>query len=237
MHRKGLKSVEIKYVQGKWATPNDAPPTQGSIGTLNEPASGSTQAQFMLTSISPGLARDQRVGNKVFLRHLRITGMLQASVAAAAVAEVYVTILIVRVKDAQGAIAKFDSDTPSVPNIYEFIGNTAFPPSINGQANGRQAYINNWRYINSRWRDDFTILKKKVLKVGKPDGNPPLKKMFKITCPIFKPAYWDDSQYPQDGHLYIYWWCDQVLTLGSGEPQANERPTMWGSWRVSYTDV
>jgi len=236
LHRKGINSVEIKYSQGQFVTPTTVAGI-GFIGTLSELANNTRTSQVSLTAgITRGTARDQRVGNKVFLRHVRFRGLLQASVKAEAVAELYVTILIVRVKDAQGTITSFASEVPYVPNIFEFIGNTAAPPGLNGQNGGRGAFINNWNYINSRWKDDFTIVKKKTFSLGKPDGTPPLKRYFKFTIPIMKPAFWDDSNNAQDGHHYLFYWCDQVRT-DDGIIEDGDRPALWGAWRVSYTDV
>lgn len=237
LHRKGINSVEIKYSQGQFVTPNTAGGV-GYIGTLGELVNDNTRtAQVSLSSgIAKGTNRDQRVGNKAFLRHLRFKCLVQASVKTEAVAELYVTILIVRVKDAQGSTASYGTEVPYLTNIYEFIGNTANPPSINGQNGGRGAFINNWHYINSRWKDDFTIIKKKTFPIGKPDGSHPLKRTYKITLPIFKPMYWDDNNFPSDGHLYLYYWCDQVTT-DDNVIADGDRPRMWGSWRVSYTDV
>jgi len=235
MRRKGLNSIEIKYVQGQFVTPN-TPTGLGAIGTLTENGTPTRAAQISLTSgISRGTARDNRIGNKVFLRHIRFRGLIQASVQAEAVSELAITVLIVRIKDAQGPVTTYGNEVPSVPNIFEFIGNSSDPPVLSGQNGGRGAFINNWNYINSRWKDDFTILKKKTYYVGKPDGTPPLKRFFRMNIPVMKPAFWDDSSNPQDGHLYMYYWCDQVRTDDLAA-QAGDRPVMWGAWRTSYTD-
>jgi len=237
LHRKGLKSIEIKYLQGTFETPNTlAGP--GAVGTLLETGGSTAQsAKVNLTSqVARGLTRDGRVGDKVFIRHIRLRGLLQASVATNAASEVYVTVMVVRVKNAGGSTTTLATEIPYLQNIFEFIGSTSSlstPP--NGQNGGRGAYINNWNYVNARYKDDFQILKKKTYRIGKPDGNPPLKVMFKMNIPIFKPAYWDDTNNPQDGHVYLYYWCDQV-TFDDRAITAGDRPVMWASWRTSYTD-
>ncbi|QDJ95230.1 capsid protein [Capybara virus 12_cap1_103] len=237
LHRKGLKSIEIKYLQGQLQTPNTVAGT-GAISTLLETgAAGSNGNRFGLTSqIVQGTTREQRVGNKVFLRHVRVRALLQASSAATAASEVYFTIMFVRVKDAQGSTGSLSAEVPYLQNIFEYIGSTsALSTAPNGQNGGRGAFVNQWNYINARFKDDFQILKKKTYRIGKFDGNPPMKVMFKFNMPIFKPAYWDDAGNPADGHVYCYYWVDQV-TANDGAVADGDRAQMWLSWRASYTD-
>lgn len=236
LHRKGLKSIEIKYNQAQLDTGNTALGAL-SIGTLLEGgAVASNNAKVSLTSgMVRGTDRAQRVGDKVFIRHVRVRGLIQASTSANAAAEVYVTLLILRVKQAQGTTTSLGTEVPYLTNVYEYINNTATlssPP--NGQNGSKGAFVNHWNWINMRWKNDFHILKKKTFAIGKPDGNPPLKRFFKFNIPVFKPAHWEDYSNPQDGHIYLYYWCDEVRPTGAIVD--GDRPQMWLTWRMSYTD-
>lgn len=237
LHRKGLNSIEIKYRQGQVVTP-DTLAGPGAISTLMEtgPVSANNNRFSFTAGTPPGTFAQYRIGGKVFLRHLRIRGLLQASNTAAAASEVYVTILILRVKDAQGSTGTHTAEVPYLQNVYEYIDSTSLlstPP--NSQNGGRGAFVNQWNYVNARFKDDFHVLKKKTYRIGKFDGNPPQKVMFKYNIPVFKPCHWDENNNPQDGHIYIYYWADQI-TATDGVITNGDRPTMWLSWRCSFTD-
>ena len=239
LFRKGINSIETKYYQAQFQTPNTVT-GPGGIGTLLDGTLATRTAQVALTSgIARGTTALARIGGKVFIKNVRLKGLVQASIQAKAVNELYVRILVLRVKSAQGNTNSYGSSVPYIPNIWEFINNTQIPPDLNGQNTGRGAFINNWKWYNSRWKNDFQILKLKTIKVAKEQGAGELKRLFRINLRVNKPAHWTETDLEQDGHIYLYYWCDQVVTDESAVPPMDDgdRPTMWCSWRTTFTDV
>lgn len=234
--RKGLRHVETKYEQNHFFTPNTIVGI-GAIATLLDNNQSATSAQVSFTAgTAKGTARNQRIGNKIFIRALRFRALLQMSQQANAVSEVYVTLMLLRVKNAQGAVSTFNSSFPYYSNIFELPGDTGVPPAITNQDGGRGAFVNSFHYYNNRFRNDFTILKKRTYKIAKDTGSGDNKRLIRWNVRVNKPAFWDDNNNTGDGHLYLYYWCDQTTT-GDGPIADGDRPVMYAGWRWTFTDV
>lgn len=258
LFRKGLKSIEVKYYQNIEAT-DQANTGSNILYGINESVLQANANAFPLTAkvncssgINQGTGRNERIGNKIFIRHLRIRGGVWASTDANAANECYVKIMVLRVKEGQGTPTSAVTTTPTADNVFDSINTLTSRWTGSGVNSGPLAgsssvkakvmlnFTNVWKYLHARWGNDFQVLKSKVIKVSKETGVNSEKKLFKMNIPIFKPAHWDGttSTDPQDGHILIYYWCDQpsqdpVLALASMAPT---RPQMGFSWRLSYTD-
>lgn len=233
---KGIRSVETKYYQAQFQTPNTALAPTG-LGTLLDTNTTSTQAQVKITSdIVRTSALDSRIGAKIFVKDLRFRGLLQCSVQANAVTQLYATLMFLRVKDAQGTLVSNASQTPYVQTVFEFIDNAGVPPALTGQNTGRGAFVNNWKYYHARYKDDFEILWKRTFALNKDGGSRQFKRLIKANIKVNKPAHWDKDDNWQDGHIFLYYWVDQVTT-GDVAVTDGDRPTLFGAWRVTFTDV
>lgn len=234
--RKGIRSLEVKYTQNHFFTPNTVTGVN-AIATLLDPDQSATSPKVnFVGGLTKGSARDNRIGNKIFVRDLRFRALLQMSQQANAVSEVYVTIMLLRVKHAQGSTTSYPQNLVYVPNVWDFPNNTANPPAINNQDGGRGAFVNHFKHYNRRWSNDFTILKLRTYKIAKDTGSGDNKRLIKWNVRINKPAQWDDNNNEGDGHIFMYWWCDQTTT-GDIAVTDGDRPVMFAGWRVTYTDV
>jgi len=258
LFRKGIKAVEIKYNQSAEGTTNGntgANVVYGiteSVFQANANAFPLTNKVAVSSGITLGTARDSRVGNKIFIRHLRIRGGVSASNDALAANEIYVKIMVVRVKEAQGNPTTAVSTVPTADNYFDSIlaggtrwngsgVNTTVAGGIDNRARDLVNFTNTWKWMHARWGNDFQILKTKVIKISKETGINAEKKLFKMNIPIFKPAHWDGptSTDPQDGHIYIYYYSTQA-SQNMIETLANMplcRPVLGFTWRLSFTDV
>lgn len=257
-HRKGLGATEIKYNQSGEITTNANTGANVIYGIMEKSLQVNTNA-FPLSSkiacssgINIGTGRNERIGNKIFIRHLRIRGGIWASTDANAANEVYIRIMVLRVKEAQGNPTTAVSTVPTADNVFDSVlvsggrwdGTgvvTSWPTSGTNAARQMGNFTNTWKYLHARWGNDFQVLKSKTIKISKETGVNSEKKLFKMNIPIFKPAHWDGTTNTdaQDGHIYIYYWMDgssqdPILALAS---YAATRPHMGFTWRLSYTDV
>lgn len=257
LFRKGIKSIEIKYNQGAEATTRANTGVNVIYGISEASFNGNTDA-FPLTAkvavtagINRGSLRENRVGNKIFLRHLRIRGGVWASTTTNAANEVYVKMMILRVKEAQGDTNMAVSQVPVADNVFDSVNATGTrwdgsgvittTPAADAQSKIMVNFSNVWKYMHRRWGNDFQVLKVKVWKLSKETGVNSEKRFFKMNIPIFKPCHWDDTNNAQDGHIYIYYWADSV-SQDPNLPYDNAgfpgcRPSLGFTWRVSYTDV
>lgn len=251
MRRKGLRNIETKYIQESgvtsagWVVGTDTQ-KRLAIGTLSETAAGNPPAtvnfgsyRLHVTDIGQGSSHETRVGNKVFVKDFKFRGMIEAHLESTAPRELYFKMMVVRVKDAQGfgADASNVQDTyaPYVKQFFDFFED-AGEPNAPIAPPGKLAFINTWKYYNNRLRDDFTILKTKVLKLSNEEGADMEKKLIKFNLRVNQPAQWDGTE-PQDGHIYVYWFVDAVRANGAVVGQENVRPVMHFTWRTTYTDV
>lgn len=257
LYRKGIKSMEIKYYQGSEATTRANTGSNVIYGISENTFQNNANALplnskiSVTTGIGKSTDRDQRVGNKIWVRHLRIRGGVWASIDGAAANEVYIKMIVLRVKEAQGTPTSAFNEIPKADNIFDSVNVTGTrwngsgiittTPAADAQSKIMVNFTNVWKYLHARWGNDFQVLKTKVFKVSKETGINAEKKLFKLNIPIFKPAHWDDASNPQDGHIFIYYWADcvsqdpnlAVATAGF----VNTRPCLGFTWRLSYTDV
>lgn len=258
MHRKGLSSVEIKYAQGADATTRALNGVNVLYGVSERTFNANPNSNPFSVKVSPtagiarGTTRENRIGNKIFIRHLRIKGGIWASTNAKAANEVYIKFMVIRVKEAQGSPTTAVTSIPTADNVFDVVNPagtrfdgsgvvTNFTLGADAQSKIMANFANEWKFLHSRWGNDFQVLKRKTWKVSKETGVNAEKKFFKINIPIFKPAHWDDADNPQDGHIYIYYWVDsftQDPNLDRLDADFNNcRPSMGWTYRVSYTDV
>lgn len=233
---KGIRSIESKYTQAANVTSNSVDGAT-AIGTLNDTGANIRPYAAKLlfaNNIFQGTGTNGRVGNKIFLRKLRWQAMVEASLSANAVNEVYVTIMILRVKQMNSSWSTQLVTAPFVQNVFEFIGNTADPGVPVNITDSALAYISGKGWMNNKWRNDFEILMLKRVKVSKETGSDQQKKIIKKTITINKPCYYDNGE-PQDGHIFGYWWCDQVTP--NGVVAVGDRPILRYAYRLTYTDV
>lgn len=244
MRNKGLRNVETKYLQNRGLADSSAKDTDGRhIGSLNETVAGNPpdpvdfgDYRIHFTDITQGDRHDQREGDKIFIKNVKFRAMLQANTLADTANEVYVRFLVVRVKEG----LMFDPTTgstspPHIKMIYEFIGDTG---DLNEPVtfNGRSAFINTWKYYNSIYSKYFTVLKNKVVKISKETGADFEKKLIKFNIRVNQPCTWSQNS-PQNGHIYIYWYCDGIRQDGVLPIESGLRPSIAWTYRVTYTDV
>lgn len=260
MYRKGLNAVEIKYKQFSEGTNRNNAGSNVLYGISEAVLQGSATS-FPLTaknspsaSIAIGSGKEQRVGNRIFLRHLRIKGGVWANTSANAANEVYVRIMVVRWKQAQGDPTTQVSTVPTADNTFDSVNaaapryngtgiNTTFTLSADNYAYVMANFSNQWKYMHNRWKNDYQILWKKTIKVSKETGVNAEKRFFKANIPIFKPASFagvTDTD-AQDGHIYIYYWCDCVSQNPAQLPFDGTfsalRPSLGYTYRLSWTDL
>lgn len=247
MRRKGLRNVETKYVQARGRTiegGNDVPDPNTMVGTLSEVQAGdpavainNCNPKLWVTDISQGTGEGARVGNKVFIKDFKFRGMISANTSSSAANEVWFKILVVRVKDAESfdATSPYSIRVPNLKQIYEFIGD---PWDIDDpvEFGGRDAFAMNWRWYNNRWSNDFTILKSWKVKVARDTGTDDEKKLIKFNIRVNQPARWDGGE-PQDGHIFVFWYCDQLRNDNAAVGNSTVRPVLRYSYRVTYTDI
>lgn len=248
MRNKGIRNVETKYIQNTGTTTAGGanPNVDIIIGTLfeNQTGSGATvkdiragTPRIWLTDIGNAAGQAARIGDKCFIRNVKFKGHLQANIDGSAANEVFVRFLVVRVKEAQSfnENAEFSTRAPNMKQIFEFIGDTnniQDPTSMEG----RSAFPQTWRWYNNRWANDFTVLKQFVVKVSKETGADYEKKLIKFNLRVNQPCRWDGGE-PQDGHIYMYWYADQIMQNSSTVAGEVVRPVLRFSWRTTYTDV
>lgn len=259
LKNKGIRSIEIKYNQGAAFADNTATGPNAIYGISERAATLQGNASSAPTSnkfspsigITQGTGRSGRVGNKIFIRHLRVKGCIWASTNSNAANEVYVSILVLRTKQQPGSITTdaISGQVPYIENNFDQVSPTGTRWAGTGwQTSGAPTaksqvcadYSNMWHYTDLRWKNDFDILKYKVVKVSKETGVNSEKKKFKFNLRVMKPAYWSDSGAPQDGHIYVYWWCDNAFqnpALPVASIVAGDRPDLGMTWRLTFTDV
>lgn len=173
--------------------------------------------------------------------------MAWASTSANAGNEVYIKMMAIRVKHQPGNSTAFDASAFYVENMKQQVASVT-APSGTGWTTGisptspqcqiAASFTNEWKWLQQRWNDDFSVLWTKVIKISKETGVHAEKKLFRANIPIFKVAKWNDQGNAQDGHIYIYYWCDcctQNPTLTT--IAAADRPALAFTWRLSFTDV
>lgn len=249
MRRKGLRSVETKYAQAVgtseagWAT---NPSNSWAIGTLRELTAGGANnavnfGSYRLhpTNISLGSAVNGRIGNKIFVKDFKFRAMVEANLSTAAPREQYMRFLVVRVKSAQGIgqTATYTEGTyaPYVKQLFDMFEDDD-PVDKPISFSGKLGFINTWKFYDNRLRDDFTILKNKVIKISNEEGADFEKKLVKFNVRINQPCWWKAGE-AQDGHIYVYWYVDSVKQDGSVVGNENIRPIINFTWRLTYTDV
>lgn len=244
MRRKGLTSIETKYVQSTGKSGNvTAGPTFPSDGVYNL-AEGLVQANFyqyipkiFASAIAKGTGRGNRIGHKVFLRNFKLRLMITHPLAADSTDEIYVAIVVIRVKQALSQVGSLATSSPLITQVYENITQSTSAPNIpNTATDSRVQFINTWwNFYNSKSKDDYQVLWRTVVKVSNETGSGMEKKMLKKNMRINKPCSWDDNDNEGDGHIYVYWFSDTTnKTAATG---VGALPTVFWGYRLTYTDA
>lgn len=238
LRNKGITSVETKYIQAVGDSGN-AFDREGIFNlTDGTPGVGTYPIQYKLHftgGITKGTARSQRVGNKVFIKNVKFRAMAHHSLSANSADEVYITIVIVRVKEAIDAIDSNVTDDPMLKNIFQ-VGQSTTAPNILPSGDSRTAFVNaDWKYYNNKRQDDYTVLYKKTVKVSKVEGSSEEKRLIRKNIRVNQPCWWDDSDHEGDGHIYAYWYSD--VTNSTSPTTPIDLPRLFYGYRVTYTDV
>jgi len=241
MRRKGLNSIETKYIQGFGGT-GDTLGAASTIYNLRETDASVTPTEILgpkihFTDIDKGTARSDRVGSKVFIKNLKFRCMVHASQSANSGDEVYVALVLVRVKQAIDSLTTNTTPEPLLTNIFQNITIPNNPPiTQNTGTDSRVQFMSAfWNYYNKKSKNDYTVLAVKFIKVSKETGSDQLKKIRKWNFPINKPCNWDDEDNASDGHLYLYAISD--ITNKSAASATGDFPSLIYSWRTTFTDV
>lgn len=252
MRRKGLRNVETKYLQGTGLASalGKNGDSDNQIGTLGEtvvdggddPDIEINNTLYKLWPTDPinGTEYNEIVGNKFFVKDFKFRAHLQANTSANAPNEVYVYLMLLRIKSAYPASGNYNTTQfPTVKDVFDYFYSSPDDPHVGGD--GRLAALVNWKHYNRKGKDAWTILKYKRYKISKETGADYEKKLIKWNVRVNQPAHiirQGDVYLPQDGHLVMYWWCDQIRSDNGGVAQDdNIRPTMLYTWRTTFTDI
>lgn len=241
MRSKGLKSIETKYSQAF----GDSGDTISSTGVYNLAESNATVSAGSLAvtpkilfsnSIAKGTSRNQRVGNKIFLRHLKWRMMIQHAQSGGNADEIYVAVIIIRVKQAMARVDANTSSDPMITQVFENITNTGAPKSMTSAVDSRTQFVNAWwHFYNSKNRNDYQVLYRRIIKVSKEQGASEEKRIFMKNIKIMKPCFWDDNDNQGDGHIYAFWFSD--VTNSSTAIAGTDLPRIFYGYRLTFTDV
>lgn len=239
MRSKGLRNIETKYTQNYGQTNTTI--TSSGIYNLAEGTVAPNYWQYrhkiLFSAINQGTGRSFRVGNKVFLKTLKFRGMVTHPLAANSTDEIFVCIIIVRVKQAMAINSSASTADPILSQVYENIVLAGGPPNTpNTITDSRIQFLSAlWNFYNSKVRNDYQVLYKRVVKVSNETGSGMEKRMLKANIRINKPCFWDDNDNQGDGHIYLFAFSD--TTNKTAATAAGDLPNLFYSYRLTYTDV
>lgn len=211
LRRKGILAIETKYYEGSLSI---AVPTY-----LDATPDQSPQRNGHLTAISRGSAASQRIGNKVWIRKLRIHFFLTANKAPEANNEQYVRIFVIR---DQSPLAEDVSSATSTRIGYY----------LQATNNSGDLNLHPWQYINNFRADRPKILYSKLIKVSKDTGVAYETISWKKTINVFKPCHWsNDTSNTAVGKGQIY------LFAYTNEDNPLYVPGLQFAWRTMFTDA
>lgn len=211
LRRKGIRNSEIKFLQNTGSVAvNTVQANQFPIQNLAEIAAGDGKAN--------------REGAKVFIRHIRIRGLVRTTEGAATFPENYIRFLIVRDKVPHSPTAE-----PHLTDVFNF-PNTAPATTYNTAAINMMP----WKYADNRFARRWQVLAQWGMKISSVNATGDSTRMFKKNIRVMQPAYYGASLTDQDlgpGQIYLYAW--------STEPKSTlpDAPTLTFAYRVTFTDV
>lgn len=234
MRRQGLRNSETKYIQATFAS-GTAVASSTRITVLSNP--DSLSAKLCLSQgIAAGTGQQQRIGQKVLLKKLRIRFFFTAppkddSGEVFVPQENHIRFMIVREKEALGAVV---GDTnPSLYHIFQnVIGSDTQSPTTPQAGDSRLQFISLYKYYSSKFADNYTVLLDRTIKVANEDGGDRYYRMFKYNINIMQPCLWDHVGNRGDGHIYLFWFCD----ITSVNETAGHIPLAHMSYRLTFAD-
>lgn len=208
---KGFNSTEVKYR------------TAALTGNTNS-NHGTASTWGHLTNIDGGTNYNQRVGVKVFIRHLNLHIHVKAGTTGTASNEQYVRLVLLRWHD-----IKDSADWSAVSNIP-----TLESTELNANAGDRDLALVPFHIISSKWKTGYKVLWNKVIKVSRETGADYEQRLIKKRIRIMKPCSWalsdgDNSVGP--GQLVLYAFDNEASAVVS------EHPNLKVGYRVSFTDL
>lgn len=149
--------------------------------------------------------------------------------------EVHIRIVIVREKETIGPDAT--TVTPRLYHIYNNIqstqGDAQNPNAPIAATDSRLQFISLYKYYDSKFADNYTVLYDRVHKIANEDGGDRYYRMIKRTITINQPCHWNSTDSIGDGHLYMFAFCD----ITSVNETAGYIPRLQMAYRLTYTDV
>jgi len=235
MRNKGLRNIETKYIQGT----HTSSPAAGSQTRVTILSNGpGISAKFFFTDIDQGPAKYERIGQKVFIKAIKFRLYLQAppSTGEGAPAfvpqENHIRVILVREKTALGTQIGNDS-----PTLYHFMNNNlatdAQDPEIAVAGDSRLQFISLFKYYDSKFADNYTVLFDRTFKVANEQGGDRYYQAKKYVLQIKQPCHWDSTGLRGDGHIYGFYFTD----ITSNPETSGFIPQLFMSYRTTYTDI
>lgn len=223
LRRMGVYNVETKYWEG--FTGAQTGPAPGTWVPWRAYRFNKTDGMYPLWDINKGEESNERVGNKVFIRHIYLKAIVRNT--GGNDPESFVQFMLVRDKEPR-AQAGF-------PTLEDVVLAADIPAGLTPTA-AQAADINlmHFQHVNDVQTGRFQILHKGLMKLSNEDGandNTNLfVKRFRIMQPATYDEFYDDEGGSLRGGIYLAMWTNNSTV-------ANNTIEMNGRIRVSFTDV
>lgn len=212
MKRKGLNAIETKYMESS------------NYNLLVAKAMGTAANVGLATDIDRGTDVDERVGRKVFIRHVNLKAHFIAGPDGLARAEQYIRIMVIRwnaVPDTDKIDWTLSANQPSVLDIM-----------VNPIPGDVDAQMTPFKRMDGKWSNPYTILYNKLVKVSNESGGDHEQHVISKRIPVMKSCHWASSGVEGTngvgpGHITIHAFCNET---------AGTSPTAAFAWRTSFTD-
>lgn len=234
MRNKGLRNIETKYNYNTFTSGSALGANRVTL--LSDAGGAGITAKGTFTNIPQGTTAYERIGQKVFIKALKLRWYLQAppvGVAGVPVVpqENHIRIVVVREKEALGA-----TDAEITPKIYHVYQNNlssgSSDPNLVVAGDSRLQFISLFKYYNSKFADNYTVLMDRTYKVANENGGDRYYIMKRMNIRVNQPCHWDAAGRRGDGHIYFFYFTD----ITSTPETAGFIPLLWCSFRVTYTD-
>lgn len=210
LFRKGLKSVEVKYL------------TNGTSAFITDNYDAGN-AIVNLTSIPQGTTNVTRIGNKIFVRHVNLHIHVHAGTTPAAQNEQYVKVALIRFK-AIPDTANWSAGLPAMSTIFDTAAAGGADPDLN---------IMPFKYLTNKYSNPYTILWEKVIKVSKETGSDYMQRIVMKRVKVMLPVEYGDggaNTAVGPGQLVLY-------AVGNDTSATNaDLPVFKVGYRTSFTD-
>jgi len=234
MRNKGLRNIETKYHYNTFTSGSALGANRVTI--LSDGGGAGITAKGTFTNIPQGVTTYERIGQKVFIKSLKLRWYLQAppqppTAPPVVPAENYIRIIVVREKEALGAT---DAEiTPKIYHVYQNnLSSDSADPNLVVAGDSRLQFISLFKYYNSKFADNYTVLMDRTYKVANEDGGDRYYQIKRMNIPVNQPCHWDSAGRRGDGHIYFFYFTD----ITSTPETASYIPLLWCSFRTTYTD-